>query len=123
MIQIFFILSDFVFFVVRLALGFFFLSDVRKKIREKNFKKQTILFRVLLILECVASVLLIFGAFTQITSLILILYFILVRSMRIPCAFLEYEFTTFFATLLLLVLLTVGGGVLSVDNFFQIVIY
>lgn len=122
MIQPFFVLSDLVFFLIRIAVAFFFLRDAREAILQKKNKKNIPQF-LFLTWEIGVSTLLVAGIFTQIAALLLLLFLLIQKSRSKLCSFLETEITTLFIFLCLLLLLTVGGGVWSVDNMLQIVIY
>jgi uncharacterized membrane protein YphA (DoxX/SURF4 family) len=122
MIQSLFVLSDMVFFLIRIAVALFFLRDAREIILQKTNKKN--IFEILFLLwEIGVSVLLVVGIFTQIAAFLLIIFLVVQKSRSKLCSFLETEMITLFVFLSLLLLLTVGGGVWSVDNMLQIVIY
>lgn len=122
MIQPFFVFSDIVFFLIRIAVGFFFLRDAREVILQKTNKNN--IFEILFLLwEIGVSVFLVVGMFTQIAAFLLILFLIIQKSRSKLCSFLETDIAKLFIFLSLLLLLTVGGGVWSVDNMLQIVIY
>lgn len=122
MIQPLFALSDTAFFLLRIALAFFFLRDAYVVFLQKEKQKNS-LEKILLGVEFVGGIVLLFGFFTQIAVGILILFFLVQKSRSAPCIFLETELLALLVFLSLLVLLAVGGGYWSIDNILQIIIY
>lgn len=133
MVQPLFIFSDWAFLVLRIALGVVMIYHGFPKLKNlkatgeafsgMGFRPGVFWAWIVGILEGIGGVFLVIGLLTQVVSLLLAMEFLVIllklkkfRNMK------EYELDlVIFASLLVLV--TVGGGVASIDGFFGIFLY
>ncbi len=128
MVQPFFVLSDIVFFILRLVVGITLLYkgfEELKILKEiPKGEKKSIFSYFILLVEVIGGFFIIAGLFTQLASLIMIIILAIERrakklkhfdSKECLCALL------FFVALL--VLMSVGGGVWSIDDFLGLIFF
>lgn len=134
MVQLFLMFGDWALFALRIILGIILLVHGLPKIRDlkgtaKSFKKMGfrpgfLWGRIVAVLEFGGGILLILGFFSQIISLILFIQFLVIlivvkKNARFKG---EVEFDLLILAGLL-VLATMGGGVLSLDKCLGLLIY
>jgi putative oxidoreductase len=133
MIQPLFVFSDWAFLVLRIALGVAMIYHGFPKLKNlkatgeafsgMGFKPGNFWALIVGVLEGVGGVFLVIGLLTQVISLLLAVEFLVILlKLKKFGNIKEYEFDlVIFASLLVLV--TVGGGVASIDGFFGIFLY
>lgn len=133
MVQFFLVFSDTAFLILRVVLGAILLVHGIPKLRDR--KKTAIGFEemgfrpgkfwgtLVAVVEALAGVLFVFGLFTQIAAVVVAIEFIVILvGVKKFKQFAGYELDMLILAGAL-VLVTVGGGVWSLDSIFKIVLY
>lgn len=130
MIQIFYLFSDWALFVLRLVLGLIMIYHGWPKLKKFKENKENFLHMgfkpavfwliIVILVEFIGGLFLIFGFITQIVALLIFLQFlVIILKLKL---FKKFSFKEIEFDLLILVsaliLLTVGSGRFSLDNFF-----